>query len=132
MLSYEGHTLQTDYSCLYVFDFEYQMCRKKEEILNPRLNTDTVLWWLQPTPEMGLASGFETYLTAYCSYQTKRSKKQKQKQKRYELTPRYQRVRPKYGQSALHLSSGRENKQALSGAHETLHPAGIAVFGLTA
>ena len=46
--------------------------------------------------------------------------------------PRYQRVRPKYGQSALHLSSGRENKQALSGAHETLHPAGIAVFGLTA
>ena len=75
MLSYEGHTLQTDYSCLYVFDFEYQMCRKKEEILNPRLNTDTVLWWLQPTPEMGLASGFETYLTAYCSYQTKRKQK---------------------------------------------------------
>ena len=35
--------------------------------------------------------------------------------------PRYQRVRPKYGQSALHLSSGRENKQALSEAHETLH-----------
>ena len=54
------------------------------------------------------------------------------KQKRYELTPRYQRVRPKYGQSALHLSSGRENKQALSEAHETLHPAGIALFGLTA
>ena len=46
--------------------------------------------------------------------------------------PRYQRVRPKYGQSALHLSSGRENKQALSGVHETLHPIGIALFGLTA
>ena len=46
--------------------------------------------------------------------------------------PRYQRVRPKYGQSALHLSSGRENKQALSGVHETLHPAGITLFGLTA
>ena len=46
------------------------------------------------------------------------------KQKRYELTPRYQRVRPKYGQ--------RENKQALNGAHETLLPAGIALFGLTA
>ena len=75
MLSYEGHTLQTDYICLYVFDFEYQMCRKKEEILNPRLNTDTVLWWLQPTPEMGLASGFETYLTAYCSYQKKKKVK---------------------------------------------------------
>ena len=50
---------------------------KKKEILNPRLNTDTVLWWLQPTPEMGLASGFETYLTAYCSYQTKRKQKMK-------------------------------------------------------
>ena len=46
--------------------------------------------------------------------------------------PRYQRVRPKYGQSALHLSSGRENKQALSGVYETLHPAGIVLFGLTA
>ena len=55
-----------------------------------------------------------------------------EKQKRYELTPRYQRVRPKYGQSALHLSSGRENKQALNEAHETLLPAGIALFGLTA
>ena len=46
--------------------------------------------------------------------------------------PRYQRVRPKYGQSALHLSSGRENKQALGGVRETLHPAGIASFELTA
>ena len=45
---------------------------------DPRLNTVTVLWWLQPTPEMGLASGFETYLTAYCSYQNKR-RKQKSK-----------------------------------------------------
>ena len=44
---------------------------------DPRLNTVTVLWWLQPTPEMGLASGFETYLTAYCSYQTKRKQKMK-------------------------------------------------------
>ena len=39
---------------------------------NPPLNTDTVLWWLQPTNEMDLASGFETYLTAYCSYQNKK------------------------------------------------------------
>ena len=46
--------------------------------------------------------------------------------------PRYQRVRPKYGQSALHLSSGREYKQALNGEHETLPPAGIALYGLTA
>ena len=46
------------------------------------------------------------------------------KRKRYELTPRYQRVRPKYGQ--------RENKQALNEAHETLLQAGIALFGLTA
>ena len=44
----------------------------------------------------------------------------------------YQRVRPKYGQSALHFSSGRENKQALSGVHETLHAAGITLFVLTA
>ena len=83
---------------------------------------------------MGLASGFETYLTAYCSYQKKKRKinKKKQKQKRYELTPRYQRVRPKYGQSALHLSSGRENRQAPSGTHETFHPARIAIHGRTA
>ena len=40
-------------------------------------------------------------------------------QKRCELTPRYQRVRSKYGQ--------RENKQALNEAHETLLPAGIAL-----
>ena len=46
--------------------------------------------------------------------------------------PRYQRVRPKYGQSALHLSSGREYKQALNGVQESLQPAGIAFFGLTA
>ena len=46
--------------------------------------------------------------------------------------PRYQRVRPKYGQSALHLSSGHEYEQALSGEHETLPPAGIALCGLTA
>ena len=82
---------------------------------------------------MGLASGFETYLTAYCSYQKKRKiNKKKQEQKRYELTPRYQRVRPKYGQSALHLSSGRENRQAPSGTHETFHPARIAFHGRTA
>ena len=70
---------------------------------NPPLNTDTVLWWLQPTNEMDLASGFETYLTAYCSYQNKKESENEKhkKQKRYELTPRYQRVRPKYGQSAL-------------------------------
>ena len=43
--------------------------------------------------------------------------------------PRYQRVRPKYGQSALHLSSGRENKQALSGEHETLPSAYGALLG---
>ena len=76
---------------------------------------------------MDLVSGFETYLTAYCSYQNKKeseNEKHKKKQKRYELTPRYQRVRPKYGQ--------RENKQALNEAHETLLPAGIALFGLTA
>ena len=48
------------------------------------------------------------------------------KQKRYELTPRYQRVRPKYGQSAQALN------EALNEAHETLLPAGIALFGLTA
>ena len=63
---------------------------------------------------------------------TKENKTQKHKKKRYELTPRYQRVRPKYGQSALHLSSGRENRQALSGTHETFHPAGIAFHGRTA
>ena len=53
---------------LYSLDFECEMCRRKEKC-NPRLTTDTVLWWLQPTTEMGLASGFETYLTAYCSHQ---------------------------------------------------------------
>ena len=117
---------------LYSLDFEYEMCRRKEKC-NPRLTTDTVLWWLQPTTEMGLASGFETYLTAYCSYQKQKKTKLKNiKKKRCELTPRYQRVRPKYGQSALHLSSGREHRQALSGAHEALHPAGIAFCGLTA
>ena len=42
---------------------------------NPRLSTDTVLWWLQPTTEMGLASGFETYLTAYCSHQKIKERK---------------------------------------------------------
>ena len=56
---------------LYSLDFECEMCRRKEKC-NPRLTTDTVLWWLQPTTEMGLASGFETYLTAYCSYKKKR------------------------------------------------------------
>ena len=44
---------------------------EKKTKYNPRLNRDTVLGWLQPTPEMGLASGFETYLTAHCSYQKK-------------------------------------------------------------
>ena len=63
---------------------------------------------------------------------TKENKTQKHKKKRYELTPRYQRVRPKYGQSALHLSSGRENRQAPSGTHETFHPARIAFHGRTA
>ena len=43
--------------------------------------------------------------------------------------PRYQRVRPKYGQSALHLSSGRENKQALSGEHEIFHQLGSPYMG---
>ena len=59
---------------LYSLDFECEMCRRKEKC-NPRLTTDTVLWWLQPTTEMGLASGFETYLTAHCSYQKKRKVK---------------------------------------------------------
>ena len=63
---------------------------------------------------------------------TKENKSQKHKKKRYELTPRYQRVRPKYGQSALHLSSGRENRQAPSETHETFHPARIAFHGRTA
>ena len=43
--------------------------------------------------------------------------------------PRYQRVRPKYGQSAFHLSSGRENKQALSGEHEIFHQLGSPYMG---
>ena len=52
---------------------------------DPRLNTVTVLWWLQPTPEMGLASGFETYLTAYCSYQNKKeSENEKHKKTKTE------------------------------------------------
>ena len=54
---------------------------EKKTKYNPRLNRDTVLGWLQPTPEMGLASGFETYLTAHCSYQKKESKNQKHKTK---------------------------------------------------
>ena len=49
--------------------------QEKKTKYNPRLNRDTVLGWLQPTPEMGLASGFETYLTAHCSYQKKRKVK---------------------------------------------------------
>ena len=61
---------------LYFLDFECEMCRRKEKC-NPRLTTDTVLWWLQPTTEMGLASGFETYLTAYCSYQKQKKDKLK-------------------------------------------------------
>ena len=61
---------------LYSLDFECEMCRRKEKC-NPRLTTDTVLWWLQPTTEMGLASGFETYLTAYCSYQKQKKTKLK-------------------------------------------------------
>ena len=65
---------------LYSLDFECEMCRRKEKC-NPRLTTDTVLWWLQPTTEMGLASGFETYLTAYCSYQKKRKINKKNKSK---------------------------------------------------
>ena len=65
---------------LYSLDFECEMCRRKEKC-NPRLTTDTVLWWLQPTTEMGLASGFETYLTAYCSYQKKKRKINKKKTK---------------------------------------------------
>lgn len=67
---------------------------------------------------MGLASGFETYLTAYCSYKKKKETKNEKllEQKQYELTLRYQRVRPMYGQSAPHLSSGRENKEVPSGA----------------
>ena len=48
---------------LHSFDFECQVCQRKEKV-NPCLNTDTVLWWLQLTTEMGLASRFETYLTA--------------------------------------------------------------------
>ena len=59
---------------LYSLDFECEMYRRKEKC-NPRLTTDTVLWWLQPTTEMGLASGFETYLTAYCSYQKQKKEK---------------------------------------------------------
>ena len=67
---------------------------------------------------MGLASGFETYLTAYCWYQKKGNQKWKTTGTKtaYELTLRYQRVRPKYGQSAPHLSSGRENKEIPSEA----------------
>ena len=69
---------------LYSLDFECEMCRRKEKC-NPRLTTDTVLWWLQPTTEMGLASGFETYLTAYCSYQNKKeSENEKHKKTKTE------------------------------------------------
>ena len=46
------------------------------------MNKDTVLWWLQPTTEMGLASGFETYLTAYCSYQKKKKRKINKKKRK--------------------------------------------------
>ena len=119
---------------MHSFDFECQVCQRKEKV-NPNSNTHTVLWWLQPTTEMGLASRFETYLTAQCTYQIKKKVgtiKHKNKNDTSISLPRYQRVRPKYGQSALHLSSGRKNKQALRGAHKTLHPAGIAFSGLTA
>ena len=67
----KGDTPLTGYTSLYSLTSNVHVPEKKNKY-NPRLNTDTVLWWLQPTPEMGLASGFETYLTAYCSYQKKR------------------------------------------------------------
>ena len=105
-------------------------CAGGKRKYNPCLNTDTVLWWLQPTPEMGQDLRVWDLCIDYSRFI--KNKKTKKGKKWYELTPRYQRARPKYGQSALHLSSGRENKQALSGVHETLHPIGIALFGLTA
>ena len=103
----------------------------------PEKRESTIPAWIQTQSSGGYSrhlkwvktSGFETYIsTILVSSKTKKKKGKKW----YELTPRYQRARPKYGQSALHLSSGRENKQALSGVHETLHPIGIALFGLTA
>ena len=63
-------TLQTGFPFFILFTLTVNVPEKKNKH-NPRLNTDTVLGRLQPTPEMGLASGFETYLTAHCSYQKK-------------------------------------------------------------
>ena len=101
---------------------------------NPPLNTDTVLWWLQPTNEMDLASGFETYLTAYCSYQNKKES-ENEKHKKTKTVRAYAEVpegETEVWAICTGLSSGSENKQALSEALETFLLAGIALFGLTA
>ena len=76
---------------------------------NPCLNKDTVLWWLQPTPEMGL----DLRVWDLCIDYSRFIKKQKQNNKKNiknetSLRRGTRRARPKYGQSALHLSSGRE------------------------
>ena len=115
---------------MYLFDFECQWCWWKEKIeslLEYRHNPLVVT----ATTEMNLApSGFNTFID-YSRFIKNKNKIKKKKQKCFELTPRYQRLRPKYGPSALHLSSGRESKQAPSGAHETPHSAGIALFEQT-
>ena len=72
---------------------------------NPCLNKDTVLWWLQPTPEMGL----DLRVWDLCIDYSRFIKKQKKNIKNETSLRRgTRRARPKYGQSALHLSSGSE------------------------
>ena len=110
-------------------DFECQMCRRKEKVQSLLEYRHCPLVVTADTWNGSRPPGLRPMYRLFSFHQKQKTKKGK---KWYELTPRYQRARPKYGQSALHLSSGRENKQALSGVHETLHPIGIALFGLTA
>ena len=83
---------------------------------------------------MDLSSGFETYLTAYCSYQNKKES-ENEKHKKTKTERAYAEVpegETEVWAICTGLSSGSENKQALSEVLETLLLAGIALFGLTA
>ena len=120
---------------LHSFEFECQVCQRKEKsksLLEYRHSPLVV------TADNRDGSGLQVWDLFNGSVHVSNKKKKggtikhKNKNDTSISLPRYQRVRPKYGQSALHLSSGRKNKQALRGAHKTLHPAGIAFSGLTA